>query len=56
MCEVTEREVVPDFTVIYGNGIRRIDASGVEDLKLKTIGRQADVLRKLIPTNLAKFQ
>jgi len=56
MCEVADREVVPDFTVIYGNGLRRIDASGVEALKLKMVGRQVDVLRKLIPTNLAKFQ
>jgi dynactin-6 len=56
MCEVAEGEVVPDFTAIYGNGLRRIDSSGVEDLKLKMVGRQADVLRKLIPTNLAKFQ
>lgn len=56
MCEVAEGEIVPDFTVIYGNGLRRIDNSGVEDLKLKMVGRQVDILRKLIPTNLAKFQ
>jgi dynactin-6 len=56
MCEVAEGEVVPEFTVIYGNGLRRIDVSGVEDLKLRMVGRQADILRKLIPTNLAKFQ
>lgn len=56
MCEVAEGEVIPDFTVIYGNGLRRIDASGVEELKLKMVGRQTDILRKLIPTNLAKFQ
>lgn len=48
--------MVPDFTVVYGNGLRRIDASGVEDLKLKIVGRQTDVLKKLIPTNLSKFQ
>ena len=56
MCEIGDGDVVPDFTVIYGNGLRRIDASGIEDLKLKMVGRQADILRKLIPTNLAKFQ
>ena len=49
-------ESVPDFTVIYGNGMRRLDNSGVEDLKIKMVGRQVDVLRKLIPSNLAKFQ
>jgi dynactin-6 len=47
---------LPDFTVIYGNGIRRIDSSGVEELKLKMVARQVEVLRKLIPSNLAKFQ
>jgi len=56
LCEVAEGESVPDFTVIYGNGMRRLDKSGVEDLNLKMVGRQVDVLRKLIPSNLAKFQ
>jgi dynactin-6 len=56
MCEVAGGDVVPDFTVIYGNGLRRIDTSGIEDLKLKLVGRQTDVLKRLIPTNLAKFQ
>jgi len=56
LCEVADGETVPDFTVIYGNGMRRLDKSGVEDLNLKMVGRQVDVLRKLIPSNLAKFQ
>ncbi|PQE33554.1 transferase hexapeptide domain-containing protein [Rutstroemia sp. NJR-2017a WRK4] len=56
LCEVADDEVIPDYTVIYGDGLRRIDKSGVEDLKLKMVGRQADVLRKLIPSNLAKYQ
>jgi len=56
MCEVRAGEIVPDYTVVYGYGERRIDKSGVEDLKLKMIARQVDVLRKLIPSNPAKFQ
>jgi dynactin-6 len=56
LCEVAEDEVIPDYTVIYGDGLRRIDKSGVEDLKLKMVVRQAEVLRKLIPSNLAKYQ
>lgn len=56
MCEIADGDVVPDFTVIYGNGLRRIDTSDIEDLKLKLVGRQTDILKKLIPTNLAKFQ
>jgi dynactin-6 len=56
MCQVGEGEIIPDFTVIYGSRLRRIDVSGVEDLKLKGVARQTEVLRKLIPTNLAKFR
>jgi len=56
MCEVAEDEVIPDYTVIYGDGLRRIDKSGVEDLKLKMVGRHVEVLKKLIPSNLSKFQ
>lgn len=56
MCEVAEDEVIPDFTVIYGNGLRRIDNSGVESLKMKMVGRHVDVLRNLIPNNLSKYQ
>ncbi|TVY19478.1 Dynactin subunit 6 [Lachnellula arida] len=56
LSEIGEGEEVPDFTVIFGDGMRRIDRSGVENQKLKTIARQVEVLRKLIPSNLAKFQ
>lgn len=56
LCEVSAEEIIPDYTVIYGNGLRRIDKSDVEDLKMKMVGRQVDVLRKLIPSNAAKFQ
>ncbi|KAI6091531.1 trimeric LpxA-like protein [Hypoxylon rubiginosum] len=49
-------EVVPDFTVVYSNGTRRLDKRGVADLKHKAQARQIEVLRKLIPSNPAKFQ
>ncbi|KAJ8125003.1 hypothetical protein O1611_g8637 [Lasiodiplodia mahajangana] len=49
-------EVVPDFTVVYSNGTRRLDKRGVTDLKNKAQSRQIEVLRKLIPSNPAKFQ
>jgi dynactin-6 len=49
-------EVVPDFTVIYSNGMRRLDKRGVTDLKNKAQAWQIEVLRKLIPSNPAKFQ
>ncbi len=53
---MAEGEVIPDHIVLYGNGMRRLDTSGVEDLKLKMVAKQVEVLRKLIPSNLAKFQ
>jgi dynactin-6 len=56
MCEVAEKETIPDFTVIYGSGMRRLDMSGVGDMKMKATARQVEILRKLIPTNPAKFQ
>ncbi|KAI1307178.1 trimeric LpxA-like protein [Xylaria venustula] len=49
-------EVVPDFTVVYSNGTRRLDNRGVTDLKNKAQARHIEVLRKLIPSNPAKFQ
>ncbi|TGJ88426.1 hypothetical protein E0Z10_g347 [Xylaria hypoxylon] len=49
-------EVVPDFTVVYSNGTRRLDKRGMIDLKNKAQARQIEVLRKLIPSNPAKFQ
>ncbi|CAD6506143.1 BgTH12-07073 [Blumeria graminis f. sp. triticale] len=54
-CEVIDKEIIPDFTVIYGTGQRRIDTSGIESLKLKMVAKQIDVLRKLIPSSVAHF-
>jgi dynactin 6 len=56
MCTVQENEVLPDYTVIYGIDLRRLDQSDVDDLKLKMVRRQVEVLKKLVPSNLAKFQ
>jgi len=56
LCTVDENEILPDYTVIYGAGVRRLDNSGVEDLKMKMVRRQVEVLKKLIPSNPAKFQ
>lgn len=50
------KEIIEDFTVIYADGMRRIDRAGIEGLKLRMVGRQTDVLRKLIPSNPSKFQ
>ena len=53
---VAAGEVIPDYTVIYSNGLRRVDKRGVSDLKNKAQARQIDVLRRMIPSNPAKFQ
>jgi dynactin-6 len=53
---VGENEVLPDYTVVYGSGLRRVDSSGVEELKTQMIRRQVETLKKLIPTNPAKHQ
>ncbi|KAI9750247.1 MAG: hypothetical protein M4579_006549 [Chaenotheca gracillima] len=56
MCEVKAGEVVPDYTVIYGVGKRRVDGSGIQHLRMATMKRHVDVLGKLIPSNPAKWQ
>ena len=49
-------EEIPDFTVVYSNGTRRLDRRGISELKNKMQARQIEVLKKLIPSNPAKFQ
>ncbi|KAK4145266.1 trimeric LpxA-like protein [Dichotomopilus funicola] len=53
--EIAAGEVVPDSTVVYANGMRRTDKRGVAELKNKTMARQIDMLRRMIPSNPAKF-
>jgi dynactin-6 len=56
LCEVAENEDLPDHTVLYGYDERRIDASGVDDARATVTSLQVDALRRLIASNLAKFQ
>ena len=56
LCTVTEREVLPNFTVVYGMNQRRRDRPGLEGLKMKGNERQVEVLRTLIPSHIAKFR
>lgn len=53
---VAAGEAVPDFTVVYGNGQRRTDRRDIAELKEKAMLREIEVLRRLIPSNPAKFQ
>ncbi|KAL2162098.1 hypothetical protein VTH06DRAFT_7883 [Thermothelomyces fergusii] len=53
--EIAAGEQVPDFTVVYSNGMRRTDKRGMTELRNKGLARQIDVLRRIIPSNPAKF-
>ena len=53
---MAENETIPDYTIIYGDGSRRIDKSEIDELKIRMVERQVEVLRKLIPSNLGKWQ
>lgn len=49
-------ETVPDYTVVFSNGLHRRDKRDVVDIRNRAQARQLEVLRKLIPSNPAKFQ
>lgn len=55
-CEVANGEVVPDHTVIFGIGQRRLDQSGADAIRIKMLLKQIEVLKKLIPSKIAHFQ
>ena len=48
--------VIPDFTVVHSNGMRRLDSRDVADLRNRAQVRQIEQLRRMIPSNPAKFQ
>jgi dynactin-6 len=49
-------EVIPDNTVVYSNGMRRVDGRDNQEMRDKLQVRTIDALRKLIPSYPAKFQ
>ncbi|KAK2597540.1 hypothetical protein N8I77_012319 [Diaporthe amygdali] len=49
-------EAVPDYTVVFSNGLHRRDKRDVVDIRTRAQARQLEVLRKLIPSNPSKFQ
>ncbi len=53
---ISAGEKVPDFTVVFSNGSRRIDGRGYAEIRKKVQARHVDVLKRLIPSNPAKFQ
>ncbi|RDA87823.1 hypothetical protein CP532_2987 [Ophiocordyceps camponoti-leonardi (nom. inval.)] len=56
MSTIAPGEVLPDFTTVYSNGHRRINRSGVEELRKIALMKQISVLGKLIVSNPDKFK
>ncbi|KAI4178981.1 MAG: hypothetical protein L6R41_008107, partial [Letrouitia leprolyta] len=46
LCTVAPYEVIPDHTVIYGYNQRRIDRSGMEDMRAKVVEQHVEVLKR----------
>ncbi|KAI9151942.1 Dynactin subunit 6 [Paramyrothecium foliicola] len=55
MSMIAPGEVLPDSTVVYSNGTRRLDKRIVSDMRKLALLRQISVLRKMIPSNPSKF-
>lgn len=61
-CTITHRsiiapgEVLPDHTVVYSDGLRRLDNRGVTDMRKLGLVKQIAVLKKMIPSNPDKFK
>ncbi|PFH62030.1 hypothetical protein XA68_15466 [Ophiocordyceps unilateralis] len=56
MSTIAPGEVLPDFTTVYSNGHRRINNSGIEELRKIALLKQIAVLSKLIASNPDKFK
>ena len=56
LCTVPVGEVLEDFTIVFGNNQRRRETPGLEGHRKLTHDKELEVLRKLIPTNLTKWQ
>ncbi|KAG5988996.1 hypothetical protein E4U54_004476 [Claviceps lovelessii] len=61
-CTISHKSVVapgeelPDHTVIYSDGLRRLDQRGITDMRKLGLVKQIAVLRKMIPSNPDKFK
>lgn len=55
LTRIADGEVVPDDTVVYGAGERRIDASGTAGARRKLLEKHVESLRVLIPSNALKW-
>ena len=60
-CQIQQEEALKDFTIVYGDDERRQDTTtqsraDIRELKLKGQTMHVDTLRRLIPSNTAKWQ
>ncbi|KAI4253082.1 MAG: hypothetical protein L6R42_007712 [Xanthoria sp. 1 TBL-2021] len=46
LCSVAPYDDIPDYTVIYGYNERRRDRSGMEEVRMKAVEQQVEVLRR----------
>lgn len=61
LCEIGEGEVLEDFTVVYGYGERRVDATlrdrgEVREMRVKGRAKEVELLQSLIPDAGAKWR
>ncbi|KAK5987738.1 Dynactin subunit 6-like protein [Cladobotryum mycophilum] len=56
MSVIANGEEIPDWTVVYSNGTRRVDKRGATDLRKLGMVKQITILRKMIPSNPDKFK
>ncbi|KAK2594678.1 hypothetical protein QQS21_007587 [Conoideocrella luteorostrata] len=61
-CTITHKSVIapgeqlPDHTVVYSDGMRRLDSRGVTDLRKLGLVKQVAVVKMMIPSNPEKFK
>jgi dynactin-6 len=54
-CEVKAGEVVPDHTVVYGEGLRRVDGSGRDGARGRNVRSMVETLRVIVGSKPEKF-
>ena len=56
LCTIPAGDRLDDFTIVFGNNQQRREKPGLEGLRRTTHAKEIEVLRLLIPTNLAKWE
>jgi dynactin-6 len=56
MSNIAPGTVLPDNTVVFSNGTRRIDRRDLSDQRKLALVKQLAILRKMIPSNADKFK